>query len=187
MKKYTKIALFILPLVVLAVATLAVSECQAKTQATVTAESTSSSQTHNAVEAMDSDVVFQKDTLQIKKQDGEILNFNVELATTDKERAQGLMYRTELGDNEGMLFIFDDVYRVAFWMKNTLIPLDMLFIHPDGVIHHIHHNAKPQDLTQISSEFPAIAVFEVPGGLSARMGITEGDQILHPAFKTEVP
>ncbi len=185
MKKYLKPALFILPIMALAGAILTVSECYAQTKTTVTAESSSINEHHNALEDVPSDVIFEKDTLQIKKQDGEILDFNVELATTDKERSQGLMFRKNLADNEGMLFIFNNPVRAAFWMKNTFIPLDMIFIHPDGAIHHIHHNAKPQDLTKISSNFPALAVLEVPGGLSSRMGITIGDQILHPAFKTE--
>lgn len=127
--------------------------------------------------------VFARDHIRIKKADGEVLHFDVELAETPEQQQQGMMFRTEMADNAGMLFLFSDVSLRNFWMKNTLIPLDMLFINSDGTIHHIHHNAKPQDLSQITSKFPSLAVLEVNGGLSGRMGIGVGDVILHPVFK----
>ena len=126
---------------------------------------------------------FQTDQITIRKQDGEELHFNVELALTSAQQAKGLMFRTEMAEDAGMLFIFGRVNKLSFWMKNTLIPLDMLFLHPDGTIHHIHSNAKPQDLTAITSKFPAKAVLELNGGASDKMGIKEGDQVLHAAFK----
>ena len=93
------------------------------------------------------------------------------------------MHRTEMADNAGMLFVFGDVAMRSFWMKNTLIPLDMLFIHSDGTIHHIHHNAKPQDLTSITSKYPSLAVLELNGGTADKMGIKEGDVVEHTYFK----
>lgn len=125
---------------------------------------------------------FTKDTIKIKKQNGEVLHFNVELATNTKEQSQGLMFRTELAEDAGMLFLFNTTRLRNFWMKNTLIPLDILFLHPDGHIHHIHHSARPQDLTRITSKYPSRAALEIPGGVADRMGISEGDQVLHAAF-----
>lgn len=126
---------------------------------------------------------FAQDQIVILKQDGERLNFDVELAVTPRQQAYGLMNRTELPENGGMLFIFNNVEKRSFWMKDTLIPLDMLFLYPDGRIHHIHHNARPQDLTSITSKFPAKAVLELRGGSAGKMGVKEGDQVLHKVFR----
>ena len=125
---------------------------------------------------------FQRDTLKLKKQNGEVLHFNVELATNTAEQSQGLMFRTELAEDAGMLFLFSTSRLRNFWMKNTLIPLDIIFLHEDGHIHHIHHNARPQDLTRITSKYPSRAALEIPGGVAGRMGIAEGDQVIHAAF-----
>jgi len=126
---------------------------------------------------------FENDTLSIKKKNGERINFNVELAKTRAQQARGLMHRTEMAKDAGMLFIFDDEDERTFWMKNTLIPLDMLFVAKDGEIHHIHHNARPQDLTHITSEREAMAVFEINGGMSDKLGISAGDFIIHETFR----
>lgn len=124
--------------------------------------------------------------LTIKKQNGEEWGFSVELAVTPKEQAQGLMFRTELNDDAGMLFIFHDEAPRSFWMKNTLIPLDMIFIKRSGEILNIHQNAIPQDLTPVKSEGDAYAVLEIAGGLSEKLGIKAGDRIMHPAFSVMV-
>jgi len=129
------------------------------------------------------DMFFATDEISIRKQDGEKLFYDVELALTADQMRQGLMHRTEMADNAGMLFVFGDVAMRSFWMKNTLIPLDMLFIHSDGTIHHIHHNAKPQDLTSITSKYPSLAVLELNGGTADKMGIKEGDVVEHTYFK----
>ena len=126
---------------------------------------------------------FETDEISVMKADGEKLFYDVELALTPTQQARGLMFRTEMEDNEGMLFVFHDVAMRSFWMKNTLIPLDMLFIHEDGTIHHIHHNAKPQDLTKITSKYPSKAVLELNGGAADKIGIKEGDKVLHDYFK----
>jgi uncharacterized membrane protein (UPF0127 family) len=106
-------------------------------------------------------VTFERDEIEVHSESGERDYFNVELAKTRSQQAQGLMFRKELKTNHGMLFIFDDVEKRSFWMKNTLIPLDMLFVAANGEIHHIHHNAKPQDLTSITSLYPSKAVLEL--------------------------
>lgn len=129
---------------------------------------------------------FQKDVLTVVKQDGKELPLNIELALTPAQQARGLMYRTEMADNQGMLFVFPREAPRSFWMKNTLIPLDMIFIKRNGLIHHIHKNAIPYDLTPVSSEGDAYAVLEINGGLSERLGIKAGDHIKHQAFSVTV-
>lgn len=108
--------------------------------------------------------------------------FTVEVADDSGERAQGLMNRTSMPRSAGMLFVFDSPGPRAFWMKNTLIPLDMLFVDRTGRIAHIHENAIPLDETPIPGGDNVFAVLEVNGGLSARFGIKEGDVLQHPAF-----
>jgi len=125
---------------------------------------------------------FETEQITVKKADGEILYFDVEVAVTPTQQARGLMYRKQMDEDSGMLFLFDYASKRSFWMKNTLIPLDLVFLHHDGIVHHIHHNAKPQDLTSITSKHPAKAVLELNGGTSDKMGIKEGDQVQHPFF-----
>ncbi len=108
--------------------------------------------------------------------------FHVELAATAEARRKGLMHRSVLAKDAGMLFIFPDSGRLGFWMKNTLIPLDMLFIASDGRIVHVHHNAQPHSLTPIAPQADARAVLEINGGLSRRLGISIGDRVLHPSL-----
>ncbi|MDA1098453.1 MAG: DUF192 domain-containing protein [Proteobacteria bacterium] len=108
--------------------------------------------------------------------------FHVELAATDDARRKGLMHRRVLAKDAGMLFIFPISGRHGFWMKDTLIPLDMLFIAGDGRIVYVHHNAQPHSLTPITPNKDARAVLEINGGLSRRLGIAVGDQVLHPSL-----
>jgi uncharacterized membrane protein (UPF0127 family) len=105
--------------------------------------------------------------------------FNVEVMDTPEGRAQGLMFRTELADDAGMLFDFKEERQVSFWMQNTLIPLDMIFIGADGVINTIHLNARPQDPTSIPSKVPVQFVLEIPGGRSSEIGLKPGDVMDH--------
>jgi len=111
---------------------------------------------------------------------GSTYKFEVELATTPAEREQGLMYRKSLAPNAGMLFLYPDEQQVAFWMRNTLIPLDMLFLKADGSIARIAHNAVPLDETPISSNATVKAVLEVNGGTAQALGIKEGDKVDYP-------
>ncbi len=125
---------------------------------------------------------LEKDVVTIQTKDGKQLVFHVELAKTSQERALGLMGRKFMAEDAGMLFVFDDVSSQTFWMKDTYIPLDILFIAHDGEIHHIHHNAKPQDLSKITAMRPALAVLELNGGITEKLGIEEGDMALNPVF-----
>ncbi len=127
------------------------------------------------------DIQFNKSTLRIAT-GGREIKFDVELALNDAERSRGLMFREKLGPYDGMLFDFVREAPVAFWMKNTLIPLDMLFIAADGTIKHIHSNAVPLSTESIPSEFPVRAVLEINGGSARLLGIKPGDKVLHPIF-----
>jgi hypothetical protein len=109
-------------------------------------------------------------------------HFTVEVADDPSERAQGLMNVPEMGTLEGMLFVYDAPQAVAFWMENTLIPLDMIFAGADGTITAIHENARPLDRTSIPGGEAVQYVLEINGGLAARLGIAVGDAIQHPAI-----
>lgn len=120
--------------------------------------------------------------LSIKTSDGVTHDFNIEYVSTLEDMARGLMYRTEMAEDAGMLFDFGTESERKFWMKNTLIPLDMIFIKSDGTIHHIHKNAIPEDLTRISSKGAVKAVLELNGGSAEKLNIQIGDKIEHPIF-----
>ena len=109
-------------------------------------------------------------------------NFTVDVADDNAERAQGLMFVESMPTLSGMLFVYDRPQSVHFWMKNTLIPLDMLFVAPDGEILKIHENAIPGDLTAIPGGDGVQMVLEINGGLSRRLGIGAGDVLQHPSF-----
>ena len=109
--------------------------------------------------------------------------FSVEMATTDKERETGLMYRKELPDGKGMLFDFSPEQQISMWMKNTYISLDMIFIRADGRILRIAEHTEPQSLNIISSGGLAKGVLEVIAGTAQKYGIAPGDRVAHPLFK----
>lgn len=119
-------------------------------------------------------------TAVVRTADGTEHSFTVELALTPAEQARGLMYRTELAPDAGMLFIFPDPKRASFWMQNTLIPLDMLFVRQNGRIANIIANAEPETTTSRRSTGRVKAVLEIPGGRAAELGIKAGDLVLHP-------
>ena len=102
--------------------------------------------------------------------------FNVNVAVTAVQQERGLMFVRSLGDDEGMLFPYDPPQAVAFWMKNTLIPLDMVFVRADGTISRIF-TAKPLDLTPVPGRDLSAAVLEIRGGRAAELGIREGDRV----------
>mgnify|MGYP000331605612 CR=1 FL=1 len=115
-----------------------------------------------------------------------IHEFNVEIADSNEERRVGLMYRTELPVDGGMLFDFGPTPEpLSMWMKNTLIPLDMAFIAKDGRIVHIAAETTPRSLASIASGAPAVAVLEVNGGRFAALGIRAGDVVRHELFKNQ--
>jgi uncharacterized membrane protein (UPF0127 family) len=109
--------------------------------------------------------------------------FSVEMAETPEQRERGLMYRHELAADAGMLFDFQVAQRVAFWMKNTFIPLDMVFIGADGRIVRIAERTVPKSLMANASGAPVRAVLEVNGGTTSRLGIRPGDRVIHPIFE----
>ena len=109
--------------------------------------------------------------------------FQVEVARNDADRAQGLMYRRNLGADRGMLFDFGRVQPISMWMQNTYIPLDMIFIRPDGTVARIAESAEPLSTRTIPSGEPVLAVLEVMGGTAARLGLKAGDRVEHPLFK----
>jgi len=112
--------------------------------------------------------------------------FAVELAATPESRRRGLMFRESMPLDHGMLFDFDEERHQSFWMKNTPLPLDLIFIDRRGVIVHIHHQAVPFDRTPIPSRKPASAVLEINGGVARLTGISEGDQVRHAIFGNQV-
>jgi uncharacterized membrane protein (UPF0127 family) len=105
--------------------------------------------------------------------------FHVEVVDTPEGRAKGLMFVQDLADDAGMLFDFKEERPVSFWMQNTLIPLDMVFVGADGVVKTVHANARPMDTTSIPSEVPVQYVLEIPGGVAASIGLQPGDTMIH--------
>jgi hypothetical protein len=110
--------------------------------------------------------------------------FQIEIANNDATRERGLMDRRYMAADHGMLFEFDREAPVAFWMKNTYIPLDMIFIAPSGVVTHIAANAEPLSERVIPSGGPCVAVLELNGGTAASIGLKVGDKVHHPFFKS---
>jgi uncharacterized protein len=122
-----------------------------------------------------------QDTIDIVTRTG-VHAFSVELATTPAEQERGLMYRKELPEGGGMLFDFQPAQQVSFWMHNTYIPLDMIFIAADGRIVHIAENAKPMSDDLIPSVHPVRAVLEVIAGTVRKFGIASGDRVTGSIF-----
>jgi uncharacterized membrane protein (UPF0127 family) len=108
--------------------------------------------------------------------------FSVEVAASDADRQKGLMFRKELPEGQGMLFDFKQDQDVSMWMRNTLIPLDMLFINADGSIRRIAENTEPLSERTIPSGGPVRGVLEVIGGTAKKLGIAAGDKVAHPVF-----
>jgi uncharacterized membrane protein (UPF0127 family) len=108
--------------------------------------------------------------------------FTVEFVATDEERAQGLMYRKELPEGRGMLFDFKTEQPVEFWMKNTYISLDIIFIRADGRILRIAQNTEPFSERRVPSGGPIRGVLEVIAGTAKKLGIAAGDRVAHPIF-----
>jgi uncharacterized protein len=114
--------------------------------------------------------------LEITTAKGKIA-FKVEVARTPEEQQRGLMFRTSLPDFGGMIFPMVPPREASFWMKDTVIPLDMIFIRSDGTIARIAANTIPYDLTPVSSGEPVVAVFEIAGGRAEALGIAENDHV----------
>jgi uncharacterized membrane protein (UPF0127 family) len=119
--------------------------------------------------------------LEIVTKDG-VHVFTIEMARSDEERQKGLMFRRELPEGRGMLFDFKPDQDVSMWMRNTYIPLDMLFINGDGTIRRIAENTEPLSEKTIPSGGPVRGVLEVIGGTAKKLGIKAGDKVAHPLF-----
>ena len=122
-----------------------------------------------------------KQTLEITTQSG-VHVFSVELADNDAERSKGLMFRKELPEGQGMLFDFHREQDVSFWMQNTYISLDMIFIRADGRILRIAENTEPLSTRLVPSGGPVRAVLEIIGGSARKLGIAPGDRVASPIF-----
>jgi len=120
-------------------------------------------------------------TLEIASKTG-VHVFSVEIAENDADRARGLMFRKSLPEGTGMLFDFKQEEPVNFWMENTYIPLDMIFIQADGRILRIAENTTPLSKKLVPSGGPVLAVLEVIGGTARKLGIAPGDRVAHPIF-----
>ena len=127
------------------------------------------------------DVVFENGNLTVESAGAEHV-FAIEIADSFEETSQGLMFRESIPKDYGMLFDFGTPREPQMWMKNTLIPLDMLFLDENGVIVAIAENAQPHSLRRISPGMPVKAVFEVNGGLTTELEIAPGDIIRHEIF-----
>ncbi|MCB8879383.1 DUF192 domain-containing protein [Acidisoma cellulosilytica] len=113
--------------------------------------------------------------------------FKVEMAMTPQQQATGLMFRKVVPADSGMLFVFPTVQPEPFWMKNTLVPLDMVFINPDGTIRAIAENTVPFSLAPVDSGGPVKAVLELQGGLTAKEQISVGDSVVAETFGDTKP
>ncbi|MBU2982421.1 DUF192 domain-containing protein [Lentibacter algarum] len=108
--------------------------------------------------------------------------FNVEIVDNNSSRAQGLMHRESLPKSAGMLFVYERPVPLSFWMRNTLIELDMIFVDARGIVINVHERAQPHDETLVHSGAPALAVLEVNGGLAAALGIDAGSEMRFAGF-----
>jgi uncharacterized membrane protein (UPF0127 family) len=117
-------------------------------------------------------------TLVLKTDSGDH-SFSIEVASTAEERARGLMFRRSLPKNAGMLFIYDRPQPVTMWMKNTLIPLDMVFIAADGRVHRIESHTEPFSTEVIESEGDVVAVLELNAGQAGKIGLKARDKVLY--------
>jgi len=128
------------------------------------------------------EVQFKKSNLVIKTMTGHEHNFVVEVALTEEQHDRGLMFRREVPSGTGMLFVFNPSRPVAMWMKNTYVPLDMLFVREDGAIIKIIEKTVPMDLTALNSDSPVAGVIEMKGGEAVRLGINIGDLVMYERF-----
>lgn len=136
----------------------------------------------NAVELGQSPAGLEQVPLTIMS-NGREHRFTVEVASTSEQQAMGLMFRTKLAPDRGMIFPFDPPRDASFWMRNTLIPLDMIFIRADGSIANIAENTVPYSEEPVLSDGPVAGVLEIPGGRSIELGIKPGDKVKWSAPK----
>ena len=125
---------------------------------------------------------FVSESLSIANRTGAVHPFTVEVAANDAQREYGLMFRTEMAADHGMLFEFETVQHVQMWMENTVLPLDMLFLDASGKVRHIVENAVPYSKTIIDSGGPVKYVIELNGGIVKKLGLATGDKASSPTI-----
>ncbi len=125
---------------------------------------------------------IKRETLKLHTARG-VHAINTEITETQQEKALGLMFRTSLADDAGMLFFYDTPQEVTMWMRNTYIPLDMVFIRADGIVHRIEAWTQPFSESVISSGANVVACLELAGGAAERLGLKPGDRVEHGLFK----
>ncbi|MEL7212228.1 MAG: DUF192 domain-containing protein [Pseudomonadota bacterium] len=126
----------------------------------------------------------QTDAVDLKGDWGQA-RFTIEVADDPEERGQGLMFVEEMPMMAGMLFVYERPQTASFWMRNTLIPLDMIFADITGTVQHVHVNAVPHDETPVLGGDDIYAVLEVNGGMADRLGIAPGTVMRHPSFTSD--
>lgn len=136
--------------------------------------------TANDAQSLDRD--FPRSTLQIAGADAKLHAFRVWVADNETRRARGLMHVKQMDADAGMLFVYPRAQRIAMWMKNTILPLDMLFVAADGRVIKVAANTTPQSLDTIESDGLALGVVELNAGIAAKLNIRAGSQVIHPAF-----
>lgn len=128
------------------------------------------------------DRIFPRSTLQIATPDAKLHRFNIWIADDQPRRNRGLMFVKHLSAQDGMLFLYPSPLIISMWMKDTFIPLDMLFVAADGKVINVVANTEPHSLKPIASDGMAVGVVELAGGTAARLKIAPGAQVIHPAF-----
>lgn len=154
------------------VSAIAVSAC------TMPANSKSTSNGCGSVEPLEASAAGLAQTTLCITSGAKTRQFTVEIARTSMEQAKGLMFRTELADTAGMIFPFPEPKVASFWMKNTVIPLDIIFIRANGTIESIAENTIPYSTTPVEAGEPVVAVLELHGGLTSELGISAGDKVI---------
>jgi uncharacterized membrane protein (UPF0127 family) len=126
---------------------------------------------------------FREDRLTLVTTNGRH-EIEIEVAETSEQKAKGLMFRTHLAANRGMLFPYGSPQEITMWMRNTYIPLDMVFIKADGTVHRIEARTEPLSEKIIPSRGAVVAVLELAGGVAEKLGLKPGDKVLHRTFGT---
>lgn len=127
-------------------------------------------------------LALRRETMTLVTAAGE-KQITVEITESNEEKMRGLMFRTSLADDQGMIFYYDQPQDVTMWMRNTYIPLDMVFINADGTLHRIEVRTEPLSERIISSQGNVVACLELAGGAADRLGLKAGDKVRHKLFK----
>jgi uncharacterized membrane protein (UPF0127 family) len=138
-----------------------------------------------AATGADLDRVFRREPLQIATPDARMHSFNAWIADDEARRERGLMFIRKLEEKDAMLFIWPRSQRIGIWMKNTYVPLDILFVGADGKVTRIVENAEPLSLKTLDSGGDMLGVVELPGGTASKLKIQRGALVMHAAFNTK--